>query len=790
MQSILTCVIQNHDEKILFLAVVVCAIGICASSAIASHAARSEGLTRRQWALASIVASGCTAWATHMIALLAFEPGMAAGFEPVLTALSLLLVIGGIGAGVWLAIGQRRRARRFAAGAILGLGITALHYVGQASYRVTGHVSWDMGLVVGSILASLALSGLGMVAAGERSHALRRGSIPLLLGSIVVLHLCGMTAMVLVYDPQVPLPENAVAPSTIAPIIATVSFGLLILAFVGLRMTLNARAQLRRDRERLRELASVALEGLAVCDEAGITTANRSLELLSGMAQAELIGLSLTRLLPGLVLADLPEQEERDAELIDRSGQSVPVRVLRKDIAIGHKRQTVVAFRDQRERLRSEARLRALAFTDVVTGLANRARFGDLLAHHAAALREQNVGLAVLMLDLDRFKFVNDTLGHAMGDELLRKVAARLRSAISEEDVVARLGGDEFAVLLLGVTDAAGPQKIAARIVEAIDRPFLLDGQLIHVGVSVGVAIAPAGGSTDGSRPAELLRNADLALYKAKAEGKGTFRMFEPALAERMLARSRMEADLRRALDVGEFELHFQPLVDVQTGEVTAAEALIRWRHPEQGLIAPADFIPLAEETGLIVPLGAWVLRTACTQAMAWPRAIKVAVNLSPVQFRDDRLPETVAGILKATSLEADRLELEITEGVLLDDEERTLAMLTKLRAIGVGLSMDDFGTGYSSLSYLRRFPFSKIKIDRSFVRLLPDDVESAAIIRAIITMGAGLGMATTVEGIETAEQYAFVAAEQCGQVQGYHVSRPLPSAAFLGFLTGLEAAA
>ncbi|WP_245291223.1 bifunctional diguanylate cyclase/phosphodiesterase [Methylobacterium aquaticum] len=787
----MTCVMQGHDGKILFLAAAVCAIGVYAASAIASHAARSEGPARRQWALASIVASGCTAWATHMIALLAFEPGMEAGFEPVLTALSLLLVIGGIGAGVGLTLGQRRRLRRFAAGAILGLGVTALHYVGQASYRVTGQVAWDLSLVAGSVLASLALSGLGMVAAGERSRVLRRAAVPLILGSIVVLHLCGMTALSLTYDPRVPLPATAIAPSTIAPIIATVSVSLLVLAFVGLRMTLAARAQMRRDRERLRELASLALEGLAVCDDAGrITTANRSLELLSGLSQGELIGCGIARLLPGLVLADLPEQEERDAELVDAGGQGVPVRVLRKDIAIGHKRQTVVAFRDQRERLRSEARLRTLAFTDVVTGLANRARFGDLLAHHAAVQRTrdagQESGIAVLMLDLDRFKFVNDTLGHGMGDALLRKVATRLRSAVAEADVVARFGGDEFAILLLGVAEAGQPRAVAARIVAAIDRPFLLDGQLVHVGVSVGVAMACD--ATGGAE--ELLRNADLALYKAKAEGKGTFRMFEPAMAERMQARSRLEADLRRALGAGEFELHFQPLVDVRTGAVTAAEALVRWRHPEQGLVSPADFIPLAEETGLIMPLGAWVLRTACLQAVSWPREIKVAVNLSPVQFRDDRLPETVAETLRATGLEADRLELEITEGVLLDDEERTLMMLTKLRATGVGLAMDDFGTGYSSLSYLRRFPFSKIKIDRSFVRLLPDDAESAAIVRAIIAMGAGLGMATTVEGVETAEQYAFVAAERCGQVQGYHVSRPLPGTAFLGFLGDLEAAA
>ena len=786
MQLILTCVTQAHDPRLLLLAGFICVAGIYASFAVANQAGRSEGAARRNWAGVSIVAAGCTAWATHMIALLAFDPGMAAGFEPIMTALSLLIAIGGIGLGMALAVGRRHRLRRLAAGLILGLGIAALHYLGQASYRVTGQVAWDMSLVAVSCLIGLALFGLALVLAGERNRGLRQLGAPLLIAAIVVLHIGGMSAVTLTFDPQVALPATAVAPAMIAPVLAAVSFGLLILAFVGLRLTLHARAQQRQDERRLRDLASIALEGLAVCDGEVITTANESLEHLSGLTQTELLGRALSALLPGLVLADLPEQEERDTKLIAADGQALPVRVLRKDVLLGRRRQTVVAIRDQRERLHTEARMRTLAFTDALTGLPNRARLGDLLAHHAAVLRESGRGFAVLMLDLDRFKFVNDVLGHAMGDALLRKVAERLSSVLSAEDVAGRLGGDEFAVLVLGAQGDDRPQRLAARIVEVMDRPFLLDGQLVNVGASVGVALAPQ----DGTDPEQLLRNADLALYQAKAEGKARYRVFEPALAERVEARRTLETDMRRALEAGEFEVHYQPLVDARSGQITAAEALVRWRHPQRGLVSPADFIPLAEETGIIVQLGAWVLRTACLEAMCWPEEIKIAVNLSPVQFRDDRLPETIVGILQATGLPAGRLELEITEGVMLDDEERTMRMLSRLKAAGVDLSMDDFGTGYSSLSYLRRFPFDKIKVDRSFVRMLPEDAESAAIVRAIITMGSCLGMTTTVEGVETAEQYAFVAAEQCSQVQGYHVSRPLPSADFFAFLTGQKAAA
>lgn len=786
MHGILTCVTDKHDATLLFAALIVCGVGIYAASAIAAHAARAEGVSRRNWALISIVAAGCTAWATHMIALLAFRPGMDAGFEPVLTALSLLLVIGGIGGGMALSVGQHGRVRRFLAGTTIGLGIAALHYVGQAAYLITGHVTWQLDFVIGSVLISLAMSGTAIVLAGERNRALRRYAMPLLLGSIVVLHLCGMTAVTLTYDPQVALLHTAIPPGTIAPIMVAVSLALLGLAVIGLRMTLAARAQLRRDRERLRELASLALEGLAICDGDVIITANQSLEQLTNMRQADLVGLRLSQILPKLDTGDLPEREERDVELVAKGGQTVPVRVLWRDVPLGHTRQTVVAIRDRRESLRTEARIRTLAFSDVLTGLPNRARFNDLLEHQIAALRDPDRGFALLLVDLDRFKYVNDSLGHALGDELLRIVAARLRTAVRDTDVVARLGGDEFALLLVNEPTRDEIEHIASRVLDAIDETFVLKGQLAQVSASIGAALAPS----DGACPETLLRSADLALYKAKAQGKATICFFEPELAARMEARRTLEADLRRALENDEFEVHYQPLVDTKSGAITAAEALVRWRHPERGLIPPVEFIPVAEETGLILELGAWVMQTACAQARAWPAHIKIAVNLSPVQFRDDRLPQIVRAALDATGLQPERLELEITESVMLANEDRTLSMLLELKAGGVRLSMDDFGTGYSSLSYLRRFPFDKIKIDRSFVQQLPDDAESAAIVRAIVTMGSCLGLTTTVEGVETKEQYAFAAVEQCEQVQGYLISRPLSYLAFCSFLEGYRAAA
>jgi diguanylate cyclase (GGDEF)-like protein len=710
---------------------------------------------------------------------------MPAGFDPYLTALSLLVTIAGIGVSVALAIGQRRRTHRFFIGLLLGGSIAALHYLGEASYLVAGTVVWDPFLLTVSIPVSLLMFGVAMMATGERRRDLRRVGAPLLVAAIGVLHFCGMAAMTLTFDPERVLPPQAVPPEVIAPVVAGVSLGLLALAITGLRLTLNARAQARRDQQRLRELANLAVEGLAVCDGDLIRTANRSLERLTGVDAGALSGRRLSDLLPSLSVSALPEREEQEAELIGADGQRVPVRVLRSEVPLGSGRQTVLAVRDQRERLQTEARMRALAYFDPLTGLPNRARFHELLADHAASHQGDDGAFAVLLLDLDRFKLVNDTLGHGLGDALLCKVAKRLKAALGDHDTVARLGGDEFAILQVNTARPDEVETLAARIVELVGRPFLIDGQLINVGASVGAALAPG----DGTEPGTLLRNADLALYKAKADGKDTFRRFDPVLDARLQARRGLEADLRRAIAGQEFELHYQPLVDARSGRITAAEALVRWRQPARGLVSPADFIPLAEETGLIGPLGQWVLRTACVQAARWPSQIRVAVNLSPAQFRDLRLAETVKAALTASGLAADRLELEITEGVLLADEERTLATLNRLRAAGVCISMDDFGTGYSSLSYLRRFPFDKIKVDQSFVRQLPHDPESAAIVRAIITMGTCLGMTITVEGVETAEQFAFTTASGCDQVQGYHVSRPLPPAEFLSFVGAREAA-
>jgi diguanylate cyclase (GGDEF)-like protein/PAS domain S-box-containing protein len=440
----------------------------------------------------------------------------------------------------------------------------------------------------------------------------------------------------------------------------------------------------------------------------------------------------------------------------------------------------LVAIVDVTEKRQAEARIAHMAHHDSLTGLPNRLLFLERLEEALLRVRRYPETLAVLYLDLDQFKSVNDTLGHPVGDKLLVAVADRLRKCLRDCDMVARFGGDEFAVLQIGL---AGPDEAAIlgeRIVTFLSEPYDIEGQQGVIGASVGIALAPA----DGEDAEQLLRNADIALYQAKEDGRRAFRFFEPGMDARLRARRALEFDLRKALAAGEFELYYQPLITLETGVISGFEALLRWHHPVRGMVAPAEFLPVAEEIGLIVPIGEWVLRQACAEATAWPDDLKVAVNLSPVQFKKGNLPQLVFETLASAGLPAARLELEITESIFLANSEANLATLRRLRALGIGISMDDFGTGYSGLSYLRAFPFDKIKIDRSFISELGDNADSLAIIKAVTHLGSTLGIPTLAEGAETEKQFAQLREAGCTETQGYLFSRPVPASEIAGLLS------
>ena len=440
-----------------------------------------------------------------------------------------------------------------------------------------------------------------------------------------------------------------------------------------------------------------------------------------------------------------------------------------------------VFFRDVTERRQTRERLEFLAHHDTLTGLKNRRVFHDEIEK---ALRTECPNFAAICLDLDHFKDVNDTMGHPTGDALLVEIAARLRSCVREGDVVARVGGDEFAILQRQITSRRDVEDLADRILTAAKAAIPVNGQMVHIGCSIGIAI-PDHQSRDSD---ELLKTADIALYSAKAQGRGSYRFFEPEMAEKLKDRQSLKIDLSTALSNSELELVYQPIVDLATNRVGGFEALLRWRHPERGMVSPVNFIPIAEETGLIVPIGEWALEQACREAARWPGDISVAVNLSTSEFRSRNLPERVRDTLRAAGLPPGRLELEITESVLLQDSDANLETLQRLRETGVKIALDDFGTGYSSLSYLRTFPFDKIKIDRSFVARVEEESESQNIIRAVVSLGRSLGMAITAEGVETRQQLDRIRAKGCNQVQGYFFSKPVPPAAIPALVAKIEA--
>jgi diguanylate cyclase (GGDEF)-like protein len=412
-----------------------------------------------------------------------------------------------------------------------------------------------------------------------------------------------------------------------------------------------------------------------------------------------------------------------------------------------------------------------MARHDALTGLANRNLFRERIEDGLQRVRRGD-SMAVLCLDLDYFKHVNDSLGHPIGDALLKVVAERLRTTVREGDTIARLGGDEFAVLQHGLKQPTGATTLAERLIEVLSAPYDIGGHQVIIGTSIGIAVAP----DDGDEAAQLMKNADIALYRSKSDGRGRCHFFKPEMDAATKARRALELEIRRALNACEFELHYQPIINSETKQVSCCEALLRWRHPERGLVLPGEFLALAEEIGLIVPLGEWILRQACLDAVKWPEHIRVAVNVSPVQFKLGRLMETVIRALAASELAPSRLELEITEGVLLTEHSTTLEVLHQLHELGVKIAMDDFGTGYSSLSYLRSFPFDKLKIDQSFVRDM-SNASSLSIVRALTGLCRSLDIVTTAEGVETIEQLESIRAEGCTEIQGFLVRAARPAA-------------
>jgi diguanylate cyclase (GGDEF)-like protein len=786
MYQVLNCLTTEHDWRLVALGGAICLLASAVAISLFHRAKASSGRSRAIWIALDAAVSGCGIWATHFIAMQAYDPGMTMGFNVAITLLSLVFAIGVTAAGLWIALSELHKWGVAIGGAVVGGGVAAMHYTGMMALQIPALVIWSPGIVLASILFGSVFAALALLVASQRENTGRTAAASVLLTvAIVSHHFTGMGAITLIPDPSL-VGDGGL---TIPP--QAMSFMTAAAAAIILCMSLAVSVIDRRSKGELHKqkvVLDTALEnmsqGLCMFDAQGriVLFNERYSEMM------ERTGLPLKGRLLIDVLNDLKSAGRWDGdpeELVTgliadaEAGNTATRTIIQNGRSIRIVDQPmrgggwVATFEDITEWQLAQQQISHMARHDALTNLPNRTLFREQL-DQALRLVKRSDQLAVLCLDLDHFKEINDSLGHPIGDALLMEVGRRLGDCVTDNDTVARLGGDEFAIVqFCKDCDPSAVAVLASHIVERISEPYTIAGHQLVIGVSIGISLAPE----DGKNPDELLKKADLALYRAKADGRGTYRFFETGMDARAQARRLLELDLRAALQRSEFEVHYQPIRDIAKDKVVAFEALVRWKHPLRGMIPPLNFIPLAEETGLIVQLGDWVLRRACTDAAGWSQDVDIAVNLSPVQFKNPSLVSSVKAALEISGLPARRLELEITESVLLQNSETTLAVLHELRAFGVRISLDDFGTGYSSLSYLRSFPFDKIKIDRSFVTELATREDSMAIVRAVTGLGKSLGIVTTAEGVETDEQFDLLRREGCTQAQGYLFSKPRPAA-------------
>ena len=917
MFRVLTCLTAEHELRLVALAGLICFLASFAAVCLLHRAVASPGRARSIWIATAGAATGCGIWATHFIAMLAYDPGVVVGYSLALTILSLFAAIAITSVGLAVAVSGRSRLAAPIGGAIVGGGVACMHYLGMSALALPGHIDWATDLVLASIIIGMLLGAAAMATAcrSDRSRDTAAAAVLLTL-AIVAHHFTAMGAVVIVPDPARVIDMLTLSPDMVAVTVAGAAVAVLGMAIVaslgdrraqgmlqdrnllldaalnnmiqGLNMfdaqarlvLFNARymqmyrlspdvvkpgctirglvehriaqgtffeadpeqyiaeltSALQTDRkpsrktlelgdgrviavlsqpmaaggwvvthedvterhraekelEKTRNFLHTVIENVPVpiivknAGDRRYVLINRPVEEHFGLSRDQMIGRTahdvFSKSDADMVdqhdnrLLATREQEFFDVHPIETPGNgtrlvtSTRLPIIGED---GAPQYLVNVLQDVTERKRAEARIAHMAHYDGLTDLPNRAAFTECFATTLARAAKEKDAFALLSVDLDRFKEVNDVFGHTIGDKLLCAVSGRLGAA-AEGAFLARLGGDEFALIISGGSHPASAHALAERLMASVAEDFELDGHRLRIGLSIGIAIYPA----DGTDASSLIGNADAALHRAKSGGRGTIRFFEADMDQRLRERRALVHDLQDAVESGELVVYYQPQARIN-GEITGFEALVRWRHPTRGLIAPDMFIPAAEESGLILPIGEWVLRESCREAASWPKPLNIAVNLSPVQFRHGDLPGLVHSVLLETGLPPGRLELEITESVLIDDLARGLTILRRLKLLGVQIAMDDFGTGYSSLSNLQAFAFDKIKIDRSFISSLDTSPQSATIVRAVIGLGRGLDLPVIAEGVETNKQLEFLSAEACTAVQGYLVGKPLPIDAY-----------
>ncbi|MBF9195105.1 EAL domain-containing protein [Microvirga sp. BT290] len=784
MLTVYDCIVTEHDLRLVALAALVCALASLTAVNLLHHVLRLESMSRGIWLTVAAAATGFGIWSTHFIAMLAYSPALPTAYNIALTAISLIaaVVLTGLGFGIALLPGLI--ASRWIGGAAVGGGIAVMHYTGMAAFEVAGTLAWDPTMVAASILLG------GLLGAAAVAVALHRATLASKIAGALLLtlaicshHFTAMGAVSVTPDPSIALSSSAIPAEWLALGVAVVSLAILLLAFMALILDVRERRRIGLEIQRMRDLTDAALEGLVLCAGATIVTVNQSFARLTGLKVEQIGGQDLAAWLQDTqkreMLFAVPGQAV-ETELRHGDGTLLPVELIARPINYKDEPHTVIAVRDLRDRRNAEAQIRFLAHHDPLTGLGNRASFDQRLDREISLHGRSGRQLALLCLDLDGFKDVNDLHGHAAGDQLLKDISKNLSTALAEDQMIARLGGDEFAVIVPSITDPAHVGQLAETLLKSLKSADETGIPTNLVSVSIGIALYPS----DAKDRTELLSSADTALYRAKTEGKGTYRFFEAAMGAQIRERRSLEHDLRSAIANGELSLAYQPQAQVDTGEVNGFEVLLRWNHPTRGPVSPSTFIPIAEESGSILKIGEWVMHEACREAANWMRPLAIAVNVSALQLTSDGFVEFVRRTLEDTGLPPERLEIEITETALIRDPNRALLTLQKLKAIGVNLAMDDFGTGYSSLSNLRAFPFDKIKIDRSFIHEVHDNPQAAAIVRAVLGLGRGLGLPVIAEGVETSEELSFLGSEGCTEAQGYLFGRPAPIGEFVPLLS------
>ncbi len=761
MLKIATCIAQEHDLRLVALSAVICVLGCFTTTTMLAHVQLAKKQFATRWLVMASVLFGSSVWSLHFVAMLAFLPGRAIGYDAVATAVSIAVAIfGALGALLLLWTGRRTPVKVLASGILLGSGIAGMHYVGVGGMRFSGFMLFDPTDVVASVVASLFFATVALARAGSLLNIWRRLEVASWLSiAICSLHFTGMAALTMVPGASTDQQGLWLGSEGLAYIVGSVS---LIIIAVSLTAALLDQHLLQRELlelNRMRLLSNLSREVLIIQRDSIVLEINSAGERLFGMSAATVVGRNLLELfaedsVPALIrrsTCKLGDIKPEEMVVRTSTGAKVAVELSCQAIEFLGKPARAVALRDLTDQKRDEARIRHLARHDALTNLPNRYQLEEKLTHALDVASEAGTGVAILYLDLDRFKAVNDLHGHAAGDDLLMQVSKRMLAEITASDTLARIGGDEFVMVLTSVTS---PEKVAAlsdRLIATMKRHFTIEDQKVEIGASIGVALYPG----DGGNPEALLRAADTALYRVKDEGRGAVRFYEASMQEQLQAKRFLERELSHACERSEFLLAYQPIVSARSGDVETFEALIRWAHPERGMVPPLDFIPLAEQTGLIAPVGNWVIETACMEATTWPEPWRVSVNVSPTQFLQSDVPVVVAAALRKSGLDPRRLVIEITEGVFIDNTAHAVDVLQRLRSLGVRLALDDFGTGYSSLSYLQLFRFDEFKIDRSFVNRIGsgNGDEASTIVRTIINLGHNLGLNVTVEGVETTQQ-------------------------------------